>query len=288
LIERSSSGLFDVVRVGSGDPELWVLACIHGDEVQGIACIEDAIDQIPISQGSLVCVPVAHRAALVAGTRLGPDGLDLNRAFPGIPDGQPTEQLAHALWNELRHTAAAVLTIHSWGRAGRTVPYAEFELGDALSESLAMRLGVPFVEPFGWHAGLLPHVASIIGIPAVELELGGLGTYSDADTALGVQSIGAALDWLRRPDQARSPVGVGSRIVQRHELRSPASGHVRQACSLGAEIGAGTEVATIRSHGGEKLASVTAPVDGWLSAHMTYGYAREGEIVALEFEAAPT
>jgi predicted deacylase len=29
-----------IVRVGTGDPELWVVAGVHGDEVEGMACAE--------------------------------------------------------------------------------------------------------------------------------------------------------------------------------------------------------------------------------------------------------
>ena len=33
----------EIGRAGSGDPELWVVAGVHGDEVEGMACAEDAL-----------------------------------------------------------------------------------------------------------------------------------------------------------------------------------------------------------------------------------------------------
>src|SRR3954471_10885673 len=92
----------EIVRAGAGDPELWVVAGVHGDEVEGMACAEEALQAVRPARGTLVCVPVAHPAALAAGTRRGPDGVDLNRTSPGRPDGGSTERVAHELWSAMR------------------------------------------------------------------------------------------------------------------------------------------------------------------------------------------
>ena len=49
--------------MGSGD-ELWVVAGVHGNENEGIACVDDVLDELEPTRGTLVGGPVAHPAAL--------------------------------------------------------------------------------------------------------------------------------------------------------------------------------------------------------------------------------
>ena len=50
----------EIVRVGSGRPELWLIAGVHGDEVEGMLVVEEALRSIRPGRGTLVGVPVAH------------------------------------------------------------------------------------------------------------------------------------------------------------------------------------------------------------------------------------
>ena len=277
------AGGIEILRAGSGAPELWVVAGVHGDEVEGIACVEDALALVQPERGTLVGVPVAHPAALTAGTRLGPDGADLNRTYPGRPDGGPTERVAHALWQELAPTASALLTIHSWGRHGCTVPYVEYARDDPRGADLAHLLGVPFAEPSDWPDGLLPKVAVATGIPAVELELGGLGRQTPESLALGVEAVRAAAGWLGllsfRPWRP-------ARTVKRHILRTTPGGRVRQLRHLGEAISAGDAVCQRRTGTASVVETLTSPVDGWIAVHSSYGQIPEGSEAAHVFEEA--
>ncbi len=280
----SRDDAIEIVRVGSGRPELWIVAGVHGDEVEGIACVEDALALIRPEQGTLVGVPVAHPAALAAGTRLGPDGVDLNRTYPGRPDGSPTERVADALWRELSAGANALLTLHSWSRSGCTVPYVEYARGDDRSRELALSLGLPFAEPWDWPKGLLPKVAAAAGIPAVELELGGLGRHTPENLELGVQAIRAAAGWLRMGPRADIP---RARTVRRHSLTAGKGGRVRQLRRLGGEVAPGDAVCQLRNRPGRVAETLTTPVAGWVAVHTSYGEVDSGTEAAIVFEAAP-
>jgi uncharacterized protein len=279
----------EIVRAGSGDPELWVVAGVHGDEVEGMACAEDALQAVRPATGTLVCVPVAHPAALAAGTRRGPDGLDLNRTYPGRPDGAPTERVAHELWSRMRESRpAALVTLHSWSRSGSAHPHVEHARGDARGRELAHRLGLPFVLPFDWPDGLLPKVAVAHGIPSVELELAGLGAQTPGSLSRGVRAVAAAAAWLRMLDDPQPDGAAPAEEVERVAVAATATGRVRQLRGLGDAVARGDAVCEIRGNDGAVVERIASPVDGWVGVHVTYGRVEPGDDVAMVFERSAT
>jgi predicted deacylase len=269
--------------VGSGSPELWIVAGVHGNENEGIACVDDALDQLEPARGTLVGVPVAHPAALRAGTRRGTDDVDLNRVYPGTADGGQSERVAHELWSRIEGHADAVLTFHSWHAAGATTPYVEHAAGDAEGRAFAHALGIPFVEAWEWPHGLLPAVATRAGIVSAELELGGLGAQTPAMLGVGMAAVAGAMSHLGM----RAPASpAGGRDVRRHTLAAEREGRVRQLVALGSEIAAGAPVAELRALDGSVLETLASPCDGWLAIHNTYGFAEADGAVAIVFEAA--
>src|SRR5678816_1116259 len=88
-----------VVARGNG-PTALALAGNHGDEYQGqIAVMKLARELTPeMVTGRIILIPSLNFPAARAGTRLSPvDGMNMNRAFPGEPEGTVTSQIAHFL-----------------------------------------------------------------------------------------------------------------------------------------------------------------------------------------------
>src|SRR5579864_5078659 len=105
--------------------------------------------------GTVVLVPVANPPAFAAHQRRSPlDGLDLNRTFPGRPDGTPSERLAHRLVHDLLAGADLVFTLHSWYATGMVVPHVEVpDGGDAVSRKsweAAAAAGFTRIRGGGW------------------------------------------------------------------------------------------------------------------------------------------
>lgn len=96
-----------------------VVGGVHGNERSGIA----AAEQLEAEHDPRVQVfPRANPWA--EGSRRSPDGTDMNRLFPGRPDGTPEERQAHAIF-QAASQADVVIDLHEalteWrdGRAGR-------------------------------------------------------------------------------------------------------------------------------------------------------------------------
>src|SRR5436190_22975816 len=83
--------------VGTGKPTALITAGIHGDEGPwGAWAIHKLLDSVATGDllGSLRVVPVANPLAMEADARNASlDMLDLNRVFPGNPEGSHTERL---------------------------------------------------------------------------------------------------------------------------------------------------------------------------------------------------
>ena len=270
-------------------PTLAVVAGVHGDEVACLGGLWDWLYGANLISGCVLACPVAHPAALYAGTRLGREGADLNRVFPGDTSGSPTQRLAASLFAELLDGVDALLTMHSWSRTGATVPYVEYPAtGPASaverSAKLARSLRVAYIEAYAWEPGLLPAAAVARGVPAVELEVGGLGTATAEGEAVAAAAIDGAAHWLGIVE-GEGPASVTPALeVRRHWLRTTQDGIVRQRRLLGDEVNAGEVVAEIREQTGRVVETLAAPVDGVVAIHLTYGYATAGSVVAVLFE----
>ena len=97
ILEGTEHETTGYVRTADADgPTVMVVGGIHGNEVSGYQAAAKVTD-MDIVRGRLVTVPRTNVVAIEDGTRVGEDGVDLNRQFP--TGGEPTTELARALWD---------------------------------------------------------------------------------------------------------------------------------------------------------------------------------------------
>ncbi|RBI63690.1 succinylglutamate desuccinylase [halophilic archaeon] len=151
--------------VGDGTPDLAVVACLHGDEQCGKSAIGNLLAERPVLDRAVQFV-VANEAAIAANVRFVDE--DLNRAFPGNPDGDTYEsRLAAELLAELRDRR--VLDLHS--THSHPVPFALVDGLDETRRNLVRATGLDRVVDIGHiPGGLISHVAG------VAVECGYVGT----------------------------------------------------------------------------------------------------------------
>ena len=109
--------MIPITTVANGiGPTVLILGGNHGDEYQGqIAAMKIARELTPdMVTGRIILIPSLNFPAARAATRLSPlDGMNMNRAFPGDPEGSATSQIAHFLTNVLFPLSDVVIDIHS-------------------------------------------------------------------------------------------------------------------------------------------------------------------------------
>lgn len=213
-------------------------------------------------RGRIVALPVANPYALQSLTRSTPvDMTDLNRIFPGSPDGTVSEQLAHAICQQFIGQVDAIVDFHSGGNFA-TVDYVyihddDAELARAYGCELMFR-GPSFAGSFGDHAR--GH-----GIPVVVSELGGGQQRTDHYFRMGVRG---AMNVMRRLDMIdgepelpeRQVVVDDMRVIRPHHggtLLSSVS-----ASRLGEIVPAGYELGRVVSpYTFEELEVIRAPFE---------------------------
>ncbi|WP_442869519.1 succinylglutamate desuccinylase/aspartoacylase family protein [Bradyrhizobium sp. CCBAU 11386] len=167
-----------------------VVAGNHGDEYEGQIIVMNLMRTLKHQdvQGHIVLLSALNAPAVYAGKRTSPyDGGNLNRVFPGRPDGGPTEAIAHFVETILLPGAALVVDLHSGGSSLEYIPSAiivnSSEAG-RLRERIALLrvfgLPVSFVTdaPTGGDRSLAGACERAGGIPCLSTELGGGGTVS--------------------------------------------------------------------------------------------------------------
>jgi succinylglutamate desuccinylase len=164
-----------VERLGDGDPEVAAVGAVHGDEPCGARAIERFLAEGPTDRVRRPAVlVVANERALAAGERY--VEADLNRVFPGDPEGDTHEErLAHRLLSEAGE--AFTLGIHS--TVSTTEPFGT--LANLTPEKARVMQALP-----------LTHAADFTGVVEgrsvtlprfVNVEAGNQGTDAAAEDA---------------------------------------------------------------------------------------------------------
>jgi len=173
---------------GPGEPAVAIVGGVHGDEPSGVRAVERlraAIERGELALQCGVALIVANPAAVEAGVR-GVDS-DLNRAFPGDPDGDREQRLAARL---LEQTGGMrTLSLHATHAEAEPIAILDGSRPGMLE--MADELPVPYVVDHRRVAkGSYSSVADVL-----TLEAGCQGTEAAAVTAEQI-----ALEFLRATD----------------------------------------------------------------------------------------
>ncbi len=181
-----------VLRNGEGPTALFVSGN-HGDEYEGqvaLCNLAKSLDPAAI-KGRVIILPMANYPAAMAGKRTSPvDEGNLNRTFPGNPDGTVTQQIAFFIEHVLIPMADVVCDLHSGGSSLMYVPCALIKrTPDAKRHAQQVALLTAFGSPLAYMSGggngtgtdsTLMGGVERAGKLAVGTELGGSGQVSPA------------------------------------------------------------------------------------------------------------
>jgi hypothetical protein len=154
-----------IYGTGRPGPILMTLGGVHGNEPGGWQAAERVVEAVRPEVGALLVVPRANKLAVNLFERTTPELGDLNRSYPGSPDGLPMERMAYQIIETLRefHVNVLVDMHESWafykdrpqnGTAflGQTVATrpadAGVELARVVVESVNTRIRAPHEEFF--------------------------------------------------------------------------------------------------------------------------------------------
>lgn len=268
-------------------PILAVTAGVHGGEyVSMVAVREFVFDLDPTAiQGTVVASLQSSPLAFLKRTAfVNPmDGENLNRAFPGDPNGGPTRRLAYWLWSNIISRGNYYIDCHSGDIPEALDNYACIsnvgapEVNDA-SLQLASQFDVPRVVLVDT-AGTSTTEASRAGIPSVLIEVGGEGKWSRSEVAVqreGLDRIVKASGLLDGDSEARTPLPQFKSQGVMCESSGLWFGHLPP----GASIEAGALLGVVRDPFGSVLQEARSPVPGVVIYELSSLAVNSGDLIA--------
>jgi len=91
-----------IIKTDYKEPTIMTVAGTHGNEKAGIKAAEYLKDNIKIEKGTLIIVPRANILACAKNVRCFPPDINLNRVYPGNPQGNSVEKLANEIFNLMK------------------------------------------------------------------------------------------------------------------------------------------------------------------------------------------
>lgn len=190
-----------VIKNGEG-PSALLTGANHGDEYEGPVALMDLATTLKASDitGRVIIVPAFNYPAFRAGSRTSPiDKGNMNRSFPGKPDGTVTEKIAHFFNSVLLPEANVVVDFHSGGKTLDFVPFAcAHVLENADQQAACVAAVEAFNAPYTMmlleidNVGMYDTAVEDQGKILVTTELGGGGTASARSIAIaktGVRNV---------------------------------------------------------------------------------------------------
>ncbi|HET7013814.1 MAG TPA: succinylglutamate desuccinylase/aspartoacylase family protein [Streptosporangiaceae bacterium] len=266
-----------VVEVtGSADgPRLTVIAGVHGCEYASMAGVRQWVNGLAGAdlRGSVRAVPVLNLPAFEARSPfvIPEDGKNLNRFFPGDPNGTITERLAHGAFTQLITGSDAYIDAHCGDQPESLEPFTLYDAGPAEERAagMARAYGLAYMirqepgpgMPIG---GTSSAAAAQIGVPAITAEAGQCGIIEAAAVekhVRGLTQVLAHLGMISGDDGSGGP--APTMLNQFLWMRAKHQGWWEPTVAVGESVAKGQVIGTVTSlDGADLLESIESPADG--------------------------
>lgn len=266
------------VRVsGCAGPRFALTVGVHADEYVGEQALVELADELAalprgVLKGSVTLVPVVNVAGFARrGTSMVPEEegseTNLNRVFPGSPDGSLAERVAHAVFAGAVAGSNYYVDLHSGDYYEDLAPHLYYVAdlpvspeSRRLAACTDVRIVVPCYETLrgGTYAA-----AAAAGIPSILLERGGMGAWSRPE----VDAVKAdVMNMLRFAGMLEGTVrdlrASQCDYEEMLDLYSPCGGFWYPAKRPGGCFAAGESLGQVRDAFGTVLHEVRAPKAG--------------------------
>jgi predicted deacylase len=227
--------------------------------------------------GTLVVVPIVNTVAFEAEeVNANPiDNLNLNRVFPGDPNGTISHHLARKLL-ELARKADYAVDLHGGDKSERLPPFTIWhKTGEPEIDEKAERIAHLFNTEFIWlmedlaYGGTFLDQLAQMGRPAVISEAGKLGTYQESDIQVHVKGLENVMRYLGlKEGEPEVPPGLEQKqLTAFWTVVSGRGGIVYPYAEPGDRVTEGQVLGVIKNIHGEVLEELRCPADGWVRVH---------------------
>jgi predicted deacylase len=265
-----------IINSGVEGPTLVLTAGIHGTEYPGIEAATRLMREIEPAdiRGILIVFPIVNVLGFEAGeTNAVPDdGMNLNRVFPGSPDGTASFVLAHFLLTAVCKVADYVVDMHGGDASEMLNPFAIYcETGNKDADARSAEMARLYNTAHIWamsaqhgHRGTFVTELNNRGIPALVGEAGYLGTCNEEEIGIHLNGVHNIMRYVGMLDGQPEHAGLERQRVFRENFAitvrragvfepvARPSSHVRKNEVLG----------RVKNFWGDIVEEVISPVEG--------------------------
>ena len=165
----------NVFRSAVPGPVLFLSGGIHGDEINGIEILRQAIESKMFDNllcGSVIAIPLVNVFGFINFSRDVSDGKDVNRSFPGSMYGSMASRVARILTRHILPLSTAGIDFHTGGQARFNHPQVRFTNRQPSSKILADAFNAPFSIAKPTILRSLRRMALDMGVPVIVYEGG--------------------------------------------------------------------------------------------------------------------
>ena len=271
---------FGLVEGAGPGPCLLITAGVHGSE---FCSVEAALRMLKVEpteiRGTLLVLPILN----VQGFRkrsiyvMPEDGKNLNRMFPGRPDGTASEQLADWLVTRVYPRIDAYLDLHGGDLSESLVPFSIFPKDSEASKTLAKVFGLGIAVASSGN-GYTVSAAGQLGIPSLLAEVSGNGLWDEAGVTQLTDGIRRVMAHLGMVESAAAPRQAPEpRFETMWVPLAPTDGLWYPAKDLSDPVEAGESLGEIRDVFGSVLARITSDKPGAILYRLTSLSVNKGE-----------
>ena len=287
----------NIISNGKGNRRVCIVAGTHGDELEGqMVCYlvaKQLNEHLDLLDGTVEIYPALNPLGIDTIQRGIPNfDLDMNRIFPGNPNGTMAEQAAHLIVEDLKG-ADLVFDIHSSNLYLRETPQVRINvLNEEELVPLAQRLNIDFVWVHDAATVLestLAHSLNSTGTKCLVAELG-VGQRINHKMCnrltLGIFNLMKDMGmWKGEVDQSLISKPIVCKGDSVEFLNAATSGIFITELKCGVVVAEGEEIGQIvEPMTGEVLSSVVSPVEGYMFTIRAYPIVYEGSLMARVFK----
>jgi hypothetical protein len=285
-----------VIHGAKRGPVLALIAGTHGYEYSPVVAMQRFPAKVNPQElsGTIIIVHVANLPSFLKRTvYYNPfDGKNLNRMFPGRPDGTNTERIAHAITTQVIEKANYVVDLHCGDGNENLRPYSYWmtsgtpEVNEA-SKQMALAFGLDHIvidtersrDPA--KSVYTSNTAITRGKPSITTETGAMGRVDTDGADLAEAGVFNLLRHFRmlpgEPRRAEHPVWIDKNEV----LRSAVTGTFHARVQPGHTVANGTLLGVLVDFFGNTLQEVRAPFAGVVLYVVSTPPVSEGEPLAM-------
>jgi len=253
-----------VVNGASNGPTLCLTAAIHGDELNGIEIVRRVLYNLDPQElsGAVIGIPIVNLQGFRLSSRYLTDRRDLNRYFPGHPQGSSAARIADSFFNDVVRQCDALVDLHTGSFHRTNLLQLRADVNDPAIRDLTQGFGSTVVLQGRGAQGTLRRAAADQGIPAVTLEAGASMRLDEDSVLRGVEGIQTLLAHLKMTKRFRfwgnpEPVYYQSRWVRANQ-----GGILMSSVALGQAVKPGELLGTVTDPITNESIEIRSPLQG--------------------------